>query len=131
MDWAKPLSLPCDTTLPFLLIISDNVLYRDVVSNLPGVEPVFVRLPRASIEPAKSLEKVGLTGLEPVTLRLSSACSNQLSYRPGIAGFTAKFTNFDCRFSILFRGALRAQLLKSAIANRKSKMKWRQGDSNP
>ena len=25
---------------------------------------------------------VGLTGLEPVTLRLSSACSNQLSYRP-------------------------------------------------
>ena len=27
-------------------------------------------------------ELVGLTGLEPVTLRLSSACSNQLSYRP-------------------------------------------------
>ena len=27
---------------------------------------------------------VGLTGLEPVTLRLSSACSNQLSYRPWI-----------------------------------------------
>ena len=26
--------------------------------------------------------KVGLTGFEPVTLRLSSACSNQLSYRP-------------------------------------------------
>jgi hypothetical protein len=25
---------------------------------------------------------VGLTGVEPVTLRLSSACSNQLSYRP-------------------------------------------------
>ncbi len=25
---------------------------------------------------------VGLTGLEPVTPRLSSACSNQLSYRP-------------------------------------------------
>ena len=29
---------------------------------------------------------VGLTGLEPVTLRLSSACSNQLSYRPGSRG---------------------------------------------
>ena len=28
--------------------------------------------------------RVGLTGLEPVTLRLSSACSNQLSYRPAI-----------------------------------------------
>ena len=30
----------------------------------------------------KTGEKMGLTGLEPVTLRLSSACSNQLSYRP-------------------------------------------------
>ena len=29
-----------------------------------------------------SLGMVGLTGLEPVTPRLSSACSNQLSYRP-------------------------------------------------
>ena len=27
---------------------------------------------------------VGLTGLAPVTPRLSSACSNQLSYRPGL-----------------------------------------------
>ena len=32
----------------------------------------------------KSLQfrMVGLTGLEPVTPRLSSACSNQLSYKP-------------------------------------------------
>jgi hypothetical protein len=29
-----------------------------------------------------AIEMVGLTGVEPVTLRLSSACSNQLSYRP-------------------------------------------------
>ena len=28
------------------------------------------------------LGMVGLTGLEPVTPRLSSACSNQLSYKP-------------------------------------------------
>ena len=28
---------------------------------------------------------VGLTGVEPVTLRLSSACSNQLSYTPAFA----------------------------------------------
>ena len=28
---------------------------------------------------------VGVTGLEPVTLRLSSACSNQLSYTPSAA----------------------------------------------
>ena len=27
-------------------------------------------------------EMVGLKGFEPLTLRLSSACSNQLSYRP-------------------------------------------------
>ncbi len=37
---------------------------------------------------------MGLTGLEPVTLRLSSACSNQLSYRPACAendfGFGAR-----------------------------------------
>jgi hypothetical protein len=32
--------------------------------------------------PGKVYMMVGLTGLEPVTLRLSSACSNQLSYRP-------------------------------------------------
>ena len=30
-------------------------------------------------------EVVGLTGLEPVTPRLSSACSNQLSYTPNVA----------------------------------------------
>ena len=33
----------------------------------------------------KSDRVVGLTGFEPVTLRLSSACSNQLSYTP-VAG---------------------------------------------
>ena len=34
---------------------------------------------------------VGVTGVEPVTLRLSSACSNQLSYTPArfMAGRTA------------------------------------------
>ena len=32
----------------------------------------------------KNPRDVGLTGLEPVTLRLSSACSNQLSYRPWV-----------------------------------------------
>jgi hypothetical protein len=29
---------------------------------------------------------VGVTGVEPVTLRLSSACSNQLSYTPNKVG---------------------------------------------
>ena len=31
---------------------------------------------------------VGLTGFEPVTPRLSSVCSNQLSYRPAAANFS-------------------------------------------
>ena len=31
---------------------------------------------------SKRANVVGLIGLEPMTLRLSSACSNQLSYRP-------------------------------------------------
>ena len=30
------------------------------------------------------IEMVGVTGFEPVTLRLSSACSNQLSYTPDL-----------------------------------------------
>ena len=30
-----------------------------------------------------SNNRVGLAGFEPATLRLSSACSNQLSYKPG------------------------------------------------
>jgi hypothetical protein len=36
------------------------------------------------LEPASSklFQVVGVTGFEPVTLRLSSACSNQLSYTP-------------------------------------------------
>ena len=32
--------------------------------------------------PEGSGKVVGVTGFEPVTLRLSSACSNQLSYTP-------------------------------------------------
>ena len=32
---------------------------------------------------------VGQTGLEPVTPRLSSVCSNQLSYRPFLSGACA------------------------------------------
>ena len=40
---------------------------------------------------------VGLTGLEPVTLRLSSACSNQLSYRP-VAGL-ARFVGASQRYA--------------------------------
>ncbi len=34
---------------------------------------------------------VGLIGLEPMTLRLSSACSNQLSYRPKLVFYRSKY----------------------------------------
>jgi hypothetical protein len=43
---------------------------------------VLLRNARNGKAKPHSLGLVGLTGLEPVTLRLSSACSNQLSYRP-------------------------------------------------
>ena len=37
---------------------------------------------RKNSKRGKYYQVVGLIGLEPMTLRLSSACSNQLSYRP-------------------------------------------------
>ena len=59
---------------------------------------------------APERRRMGLTGLEPVTLRLSSACSNQLSYRPG---------------------KLRDQfIVQSEIRNAISE-NWRQGDYAP
>jgi hypothetical protein len=39
------------------------------------------RIVETSFQPSL-IEMVGVTGFEPVTLRLSSACSNQLSYTP-------------------------------------------------
>ena len=51
-----------------------------------GVEPVvrtgFPIPTIGKIQNAGQDRMVGLIGLEPMTLRLSSACSNQLSYRP-------------------------------------------------
>jgi hypothetical protein len=43
---------------------------------------------------------VGVTGFEPVTLRLSSACSNQLSYTP-LLNAECKMLNADFAFRIL------------------------------
>ena len=47
-------------------------------------QPAFVSAPawHPSAFRYAPRRRLGLTGLEPVTLRLSSACSNQLSYRP-------------------------------------------------
>jgi hypothetical protein len=70
---------------------------------------------------------MGLTGLEPVTLRLSSACSDQLSYRPLCGGFAARIVDFRFPIADLSRG----ELLKSAIANRKSKINGGKGIRTP
>ena len=40
---------------------------------------------------------VGVTGVEPVTLRLSSACSNQLSYTPEFANLISKYELVELR----------------------------------
>ena len=58
---------------------------------------------------------VGLVGLEPTTPRLSSVCSNQLSYRPATAeaiiqqrltilsfGASAKRTGYSCAVSLQY-----------------------------
>jgi hypothetical protein len=62
----------------------DLEFFRLLVSNIKMVSfMLHMRMRsrlRRSANPVR--EVVGLTGLEPVTLRLSSACSNQLSYRP-------------------------------------------------
>ena len=50
------------------------------------------------------LSLVGLTGLEPVTLRLSSACSNQLSYRPGVRSRHARAAPVGSNFRGAFVG---------------------------
>ena len=61
----------------------------------------------ARIQLGRTEEKMGLTGLEPVTLRLSSACSNQLSYRPGSAAEPPdlRFAIADLRFVFVARFA--------------------------
>ena len=78
---------------------------------LPRLGPMGIMGIMSDIFP--SLAMVGVTGLEPVTLRLSSACSNQLSYTP--VGWPWGFW-----FGI------RRPRLRPASAGQ-----WRHGDSNP
>jgi hypothetical protein len=64
--------------------------------------------------------KMGLTGLEPVTLRLSSACSNQLSYRPPFAATPLNFRISIADFRIVSLACFVRNYLnrESTIANR-------------
>jgi hypothetical protein len=78
-DWDCPLSNVFATPIDKKLI-RENSLRRGCRSQ--------AREARAMLNPNRKSQienEMGLTGLEPVTLRLSSACSNQLSYRPAAA----------------------------------------------
>src|SRR5579885_2615520 len=57
---------------------------------LPSLRLPF--LPPSSIPPM-----VGVAGFEPATLRLSSACSNQLSYTPSWVIYDLRFMIYDLR----------------------------------
>jgi hypothetical protein len=82
--------------------------------------------------------RMGLTGLEPVTLRLSSACSNQLSYRPGkLRGQFIVRSEIRNAISENWRQGDYAPASASEnvpfslnVASTSSRL-WRQGDSNP
>ena len=87
-----------------------HVVLRDC---FPGA---FLFSPFSPFPPLPQL--VGVTGVEPVTLRLSSACSNQLSYTPGLKPRVHQLIALRSRSC---RGPRPAKV----------EIKWRQGDSNP
>ena len=60
---------------------------------------------------------VGGTGLEPVTLRLSSACSNQLSYTPASLDFKSKISNLKSKKLVELR---RLELLTYSLQSYRS-----------
>ena len=76
------------TLLPQHLKLHYFALYADVKEPFEALrfEPVYLNWFFQSNNRENSkrgvTKMVGLIGLEPMTLRLSSACSNQLSYRP-------------------------------------------------
>ena len=61
----------------FGLLSLPHLLKQKTVVSLLHFSPLFLSLPLAF-----PLPMVGVAGFEPATLRLSSACSNQLSYTP-------------------------------------------------
>jgi hypothetical protein len=63
------------------------VIYLCVVVKEPAKPSQHALLKPAELLRRNLIQKVvGVTGVEPVTLRLSSACSNQLSYTPNKVG---------------------------------------------
>jgi hypothetical protein len=103
---------PCPATAEAVLAQTQQIV--EVAFNLP-----CMRMskswpwdgPAARLTPVRFLDRrqnskrfrifqhsVGLIGLEPMTLRLSSACSNQLSYRP-VAGSWPAISNLKSQIS--------------------------------
>ena len=70
--------------LPFYLSLPIRRFQR----TSPALPRTRLFTPRPGLRQANffMFQVVGVTGFEPVTLRLSSACSNQLSYTP-MCGF--------------------------------------------
>jgi hypothetical protein len=73
---------------------------------------------RATARQPRKLSGLGLTGLEPVTLRLSSACSNQLSYRP-VSRLRRGILDSRLRIFDLEQPSRKRAFSKSQIANPK------------
>ena len=60
-----------------LLLFYLCVVVKELAEMLAKITKFWIPCRKLNIN-----EVVGVTGVEPVTLRLSSACSNQLSYTP-------------------------------------------------
>ena len=77
---ARAGAVPHNLSLPHHLTIAASARLS---KNRAGAPPEGARR-RETLPPPTGGAALGLTGLEPVTPRLSSACSDQLSYRPGL-----------------------------------------------
>lgn len=62
--------------------LSESPLLFQTQKRRPLLSLLAGRTARLPNFPLSFSNLVGVTGVEPVTLRLSSACSNQLSYTP-------------------------------------------------
>ncbi len=76
--------------LPFYTVVKDLLLAQSFRPHRKIFYFPMIPLPLQAFASRclRTFVLVGLTGLEPVTLRLSSACSNQLSYRPAQLNLT-------------------------------------------
>ena len=70
----------------YLCVVVKEHLASPTAPKVFSPERCSVQLRNSCCNRSDFSEVVGLTGLEPVTPRLSSACSNQLSYTPKSGG---------------------------------------------